>query len=597
MKETLKKYWGYDSFRPMQEEIISSALEGKDTLAILPTGGGKSICFQLPSLMKEGLAIVVSPLIALMKDQVQNLDRRGIKALAVYSGMTSREIDITLDNAVYGEYKFLYVSPERLATRLFKARLEKMNVNYLVVDEAHCISQWGYDFRPDYLEIAKIREIIPDAPVIALTATATEQVAEDIMEKLSFKEKNVLKGSFFRPNLSYVFRKAEDKNGQLLKICKGVPGSGIVYVGKRKNAEDVASLLKAMGVDAGYYHAGLSNETRARVQEDWKNGRLRVIVSTNAFGMGIDKPDVRFVCHYDLPDTVEGYFQEAGRAGRDGQKSWCVLLWNDEDLLRLRQIIRTTFPPLDYIRDIYQKVFMFIGYAYEEGRGASVKFDLEEFAKKYRLHAATAYYAIKYIEMSGYWTLTETLQVPAKLTFLVSRDQLYRIQLDDIETDTFIKVLLRMYTGLFSQYVPIDIDKIAAAGRYAPEAVLEKLKLLSRERIVKFVPQINSPLLHLSHERLYDSNLRLPVSEYNERLERSRGRLEAMIDIVSDGKECRSRRLVSYFGERDSCRCGICDVCLKTRENGLPIEDDEAEKRREYDNFVNLRPKTHKSDV
>ena len=357
MLETLKKYWGYDSFRPMQAEIISEVLAGRDVLAILPTGGGKSVCFQVPALMREGICLVVSPLIALMKDQVQNLRDRGILALAIYAGMSYREIDIALDNAIYGDYKFLYVSPERLRTDLFKARVSRMNISALVVDEAHCISQWGYDFRPDYLQIAEIRKIIgKEVPVVALTATATPQVADDIMARLEFRRPNKLVGDFARPNLSYVFRQTENKMGQLLRVCQGVKGSGIVYVSRRKNAEDLAAFLQQQGVSAEGYHAGMGRDTRTRIQEAWKAGETRVIVSTNAFGMGIDKPDVRFVCHFDMPDSLEAYFQEAGRAGRDGQPAYAVLLWNPSDIARLRQTVRATYPPLDYIRDIYQKV-------------------------------------------------------------------------------------------------------------------------------------------------------------------------------------------------------------------------------------------------
>ncbi|MBR5100552.1 MAG: ATP-dependent DNA helicase RecQ, partial [Bacteroidales bacterium] len=489
MLATLKKYWGYESFRPMQEEVICEVLAGRDVLAVLPTGGGKSVCFQVPGLMKEGICLVVSPLIALMKDQVQNLRDRGIPALAVYSGMTYREIDIALDNAIYGDYKFLYVSPERLRTDLFKARVSRMNVSQLVVDEAHCISQWGYDFRPDYLEIAEIRNIIgKQVPVVALTATATPVVARDIMEKLQFRKSNLLTGDFARPNLSYIFRETDNKMGRLLKVCQSIEGSGIVYVSRRKNAEDIAAFLQQHGVSAEGYHAGMARDTRSRIQDAWKTGETRVIVSTNAFGMGIDKPDVRFVCHYDMPDSLEAYFQEAGRAGRDGKESYAVLLWNRSDVKKLRQTVRTTYPPLDYIRDIYQKVFIFIGYAYEEGRGASVKFELEKFAKHFGLHARTAYYAIKYLETAGYWTLTETLQIPAKIQFVVSRDELYRIQLGSEDTDRFIKLLLRMYTGLFTEYVPIDEEKIAKAGRYAPDVVVDKLKQLSRRQLLKYIP-------------------------------------------------------------------------------------------------------------
>lgn len=564
MKETLRKYWGYDSFRPGQEEIISSVLEGRDTLAILPTGGGKSICFQVPALMKEGICIVVSPLIALMKDQVQNLGRRGIPALAVYSGMTHREIDIALDNAVYGDYKFLYLSPERLRTRLFRARLEKMNVSYLVIDEAHCISQWGYDFRPDYLEIAQVRALLPsDVPVIALTATATPVVAQDIMDKLGFRERRLIQGDFARPNLSYVVRRAEDKMGQLLKICSGISGSGVVYVSKRKNAENLAALLCAHGISAEGYHAGMDRLDRSQIQDRWKNGETRVIVSTNAFGMGIDKPDVRFVCHFDVPDSLEGYFQEAGRAGRDGLRAYAVLLWNSSDIRSLKQKVHTSFPPLDYIRDIYQKVFNFLGYAYEEGAGASVKFSLEDFAKHFKLNATQAYYAIRYIEMSGYWTLTETLSIPAKIQFTVSRDDLYRIQLGSPEMDSFVKVLLRLYPGLFTEYVPIDIEKIAKSGQYATEAVAGKLVALSRKQLIKYIPAINSPMLNINNERLYDKNLRLPESEYKERLGRRLEHVESIIDYISSEKGCRSEYLLRYFGQEQTSPCGTCDLCIQ----------------------------------
>ena len=564
MLATLKKYWGYENFRPMQEEIISEVLAGRDVLAILPTGGGKSVCFQVPALMREGICLVVSPLIALMKDQVQNLRDRGIPALAVYSGMTFREIDFTLDNAIYGDYKFLYVSPERLRTDLFKTRVARMHVSQLVVDEAHCISQWGYDFRPDYLQIAEIRKIIGHhIPVVALTATATPKVADDIMARLEFHRPNKLVGDFARPNLSYVFRQTENKAGQLLRVCQGVEGSGIVYVSRRKNAEDLAAFLQQHGVGAEGYHAGMGRDTRTRIQDAWKKGETRVIVSTNAFGMGIDKPDVRFVCHYDMPDSLEAYFQEAGRSGRDGQPAYAVLLWNPSDVNRLRQTVRATYPPLDYIRDIYQKVYLFLGFAYEEGRGASAKFELEKFAKHFHLHARTAYYAIKYLETAGYWTLTETLQIPAKIQFVISRDDLYRIQLGDDDIDRFVKLLLRMYTGIFSEYVPVDEEKIARAGRYAPDVVVENPRQLSRRQLLKYIPAINAPMICLNYERLDEKNLRLPQSEYDERVGRRSKRLEALIDLVENDGECRCMQMYRYFGQEDGKSCGRCDVCLR----------------------------------
>ena len=553
MLETLKRYWGYDAFRPKQQEIISSALEGRDTLAILPTGGGKSVCFQVPALMKEGIAIVVSPLIALMKDQVQNLARRGIKALAVYSGMTSREIDIALDNAVFGDYKFLYLSPERLSTQMFQTRVQRMNVSYLVVDEAHCISQWGYDFRPDYLRIAELRERIgPSVPVIALTATATPKVAADIQEKLLFRQPNLIRSSFERPNLTYLFRKVENKLGRLLKVCEKVPGSGIVYVGRRKTAEELSGFLRSQQVSAEAYHAGMDRTLRAAIQDRWKSGETRVIVSTNAFGMGIDKPDVRFVCHYDVPESIEAYFQEAGRAGRDSAPAWAVLLWNDSDVARLRQIVRVSMPPLPYIKDIYSKVFNYLEIPYEEGNGQTRKFVVEDFARHFRLHAATAWYAVKYIETAGYWTLTEELEVPSRITFLVTRDELYRVQLQDRETDTFLKVLMRIYTGIFSGYVPIDETQIARFGHYAVDVVVEKLKDLASRRILSYVPHFRSPLIHFHFERLTPENLLLTVRDYEAALERHTSRVEAMLSLLEEPEETRVASMLSYFGEEKS---------------------------------------------
>ena len=550
MLETLKKYWGYDSFRPRQEEIISSALEGRDVLAILPTGGGKSICFQVPSLMRDGIAIVISPLIALMKDQVQNLARRGIKALAVYSGMTAREIDIALDNAVYGDYKFLYVSPERLNTPVFQTRVQKMAVNFLVVDEAHCISQWGYDFRPDYLRIVELRDRIGrDVPVIALTATATPAVAADIQEKLGFRQPNLIRVSFARPNLEYLFREVENKLGMLLKISAKIEGSGIVYVSRRRTAEDIAAFLRTQQVSAEAYHAGLERGHRGAIQDRWQKGETRIIVSTNAFGMGIDKPDVRFVCHYDVPESIEAYFQEAGRAGRDGKPAWAVLLWNEADVRRLREIVRVSLPPLDYIKDIYSKVFNYLQIAYEDGEGQTRKFNVEDFARHFGLHAATAWYAVKYIEGAGYWTVTEEVEVPSRISFLVPRDELYRFQLQDRDADTFLKVLMRMYTGVFSGYVPIDEERIARYGHYAVDVVKEKLKALSSKRILAYVPYFRSPLIHFTYERLVPENLRLPQADYDVAKERLSSRIESMIALLHEDEKNRIETMLAYFGE------------------------------------------------
>ena len=413
-QETLKEYWGYDSFRPKQEEIVSAALEGRDVLAILPTGGGKSVCFQVPGMMKDGIAIVVTPLIALMKDQVQNLTDRGIRALCINAGMGRREVDNALNNALYGDFKFLYVSPERLGTRLFQSYVQEMKVSYIVVDEAHCISQWGYDFRPDYLQIGKLRELV-DAPVIALTATATPQVAEDIMERLGFKDKFQIKSGFERPNLSYIVRRTEDKLGQLLNICNSVDGTGVVYVRSRKKTEELSAFLSANGVSASFYHAGLGQQSRTDRQEQWKSDKIRVMVCTNAFGMGIDKPDVRFVIHFDVPDSPEAYFQEAGRGGRDGKRSFAVMLWNSSDVKRLRQLETVSFPSLEYIEDIYHKVHIFYQIPYDAGVGRQLKFDLEEFCKHFKLQRSSAYYAIQYIEKTSHWTFSEDVDISTKV--------------------------------------------------------------------------------------------------------------------------------------------------------------------------------------
>lgn len=564
----MKKYWGYTTFRPKQEEIISSALDGKDVLAILPTGGGKSLCFQLPAMMRDGLAVVVSPLISLIRDQVQNLRARGIKALAVHSGMTRREIDITLDNAVYGDYKFLYLSPERLRTEIFRKRVQKMQVNFLVVDEAHCISQWGYDFRPDYLQIADIRELLPGVPVIALTATATPQVAKDIEDKLHFPEDNIICSGFERPNLSYIVRKTEDKFGTLLSVCRSVQGSGIVYVRERKAARDVASFLCSQGESAGFYHAGLSKEERSSIQEKWKRGDLRVIAATNAFGMGIDKPDVRFVCHFDVPEAVESYYQEAGRAGRDGLRSWAVLLWNKSDIRRLESIYQTTFPGLDYMADIYQKMYKFFNIAYEDGAGAVYKFNLMEFVRRYKLGAAMAYNAIKYIETVGYWSVTDEIDNPTRITFTVSRDDLYRIQLRDPSLDTFVKALMRIYPGLFSHMVSIDEDYIARVIQQPSRVVRLKLLQLSRAGVLRYIPRARSPLICFSGERLTPGNLYLSEKNYEQRKRLFKERLDAMYTYISPVSDrsaaqsaCRSRRLSAYF-DQEQCRpCGICDLC------------------------------------
>ena len=558
--EVLKQYWGYDAFRPMQEEIIRSAEEGRDVLAILPTGGGKSVCFQVPALLKDGIALVVTPLIALMKDQVQNLAARGIRAIAVHAGMNRHEVDLALNNAAYGDCKFLYISPERIQTRLFQSYLPVLDISYIVVDEAHCISQWGYDFRPEYLQIGVLRTVV-DAPVIALTATATPAVADDIMERLAFREKNVLKSGFERPNLSYIVRKSEDKAGSLLSVCSGVPGTGIVYVRNRKRTEETAAMLRAAGVSASFYHAGVSTEVRTLRQEDWKAGRTRVMVCPNAFGMGIDTPDVRFVVHYDLPDSPEAYFQEAGRAGRDGKPSYAVLLWNDGDRKRLAQIEKASFPSLDYIEDIYHKVHVFHGIPYDTGMGRQLKFDIPAFCRHFHLQQAPVFYAVKYLERAGHWTFSEDLEIRTRVQVTIDRTALYGVELPDPRMVPLLETLMRSYTALFSYPVSIDEDLIAGkCGLTVPE-LRQLLYGLSVNHVIKYIPADRADVLYLLHDRLHEKNVDLVPSRY----ERLRGafqeRIRTMLDFVSEDRECRSRYLLRYFGQDESEDCGRCDIC------------------------------------
>ena len=558
--EILKEYWGYDSFRPMQEDIVNAALDGKDVLAILPTGGGKSVCFQVPALMREGIAIVVTPLIALMKDQVQNLNDRGIKALCVNAGMGQREVEIVLNNAAYGDFKFLYVSPERLGTRLFKNYVQEMNVSYIVVDEAHCISQWGYDFRPDYLQIGKVREMA-DAPVIALTATATPEVADDIMNRLGFQEKTLIKSGFERPNLSYIVRKCEDKLGQLLSICSSVAGTGIVYVRSRRKTEELAAFLTANGISSSFYHAGLGPDSRTDRQAKWKKDEIRVMVCTNAFGMGIDKPDVRFVIHFDLPDSPEAYFQEAGRGGRDGKRSFAVLLWNSNDLKRMRQIATVSFPSLEYVEDIYQKVHSFFQIPYDTGEGRQLKFNIDDFCRHYSLQRASAYYAIVYIERTGHWTLSEDIDLATRVQIAVDRNELYDVDFPDQRMPALLEVLMRKYTGLFSYPVPIDEDYVASQIGVTVPALRQLLYNLSLEHVIRYVPCDRATVLFLHHDRLRPKNVNLDPERY-ERLKASAlERMQKMIDYVGQDEVCRSSYLLEYFGQTETTDCKTCDVC------------------------------------
>ena len=559
-QEVLHTYWGYDGFRPMQEEIIHQALEGRDVLAILPTGGGKSVCFQVPCLMREGIGLVITPLIALMKDQVQNLMDRGIRALAVHAGMNRHEVDLALNNAAYGDYKFLYLSPERLQTRLFQSYLDVLRISYIVVDEAHCISQWGYDFRPSYLRIGELRPLI-QAPVIALTATATPVVAKDIMERLRFKEPNLLRAGFERPNLSYIVRHTQDKMGQIRAVCQGVPGSGIVYVRSREKAGEMAAAMKQAGISASFYHAGLGPVTRAERQEEWKQGKTRVMVCTNAFGMGIDKPDVRFVIHADMPDSPEAYFQEAGRAGRDGKPAYAVLLWNGTDTARLKKLEQVSFPSLEYIEDIYQKMHVFFEIPYDNGAGRMLKLDVREFCRHYKLQEAPAYYAIKYIEREGHWTLAEDVDIQTRIKIDVDRTQLYNIDLPDPLMPAVLEALMRNYTGVFSQATPIDEEFIAGRCGVSVPTLRQLFYNLSVNHVIRYIPQDHATVLFLAHDRLRPGNVKLSPERYSMLRSTYRERVETMMEFAAEDDTCRSQYLLRYFGQEESSPCGSCDIC------------------------------------
>ncbi len=572
----LKKYWGYDSFRPVQEQIIESVLSGRDTLALMPTGGGKSLTYQVPTLVRDGLCIVVTPLIALMKDQVDRLRKLGVNAVAVHSGLNSNQIDIALDNCVYGDVKFLYVAPERLTSEAFRLRVQRMNVSLLAVDEAHCICQWGYDFRPSYLRIAELRRLLPKTPVLALTASATPQVAEDIMEKLLFASPHILRSSFARPNLSYIVRHTEEKNEQLLRVIRNVGGTGIVYVRTREGTEKIATFLRNNGISADFYHAGLSYPERSVKQESWIEGRTSVMVATNAFGMGIDKANVRFVVHCAPCDSIEAYYQEAGRAGRDGLRSYAVLLHAPDDAPRIRQRFEIEFPPIETIKSIYDRVGSFLQMAIGDGHQTAHPFNLGEFCRREKLYDGTVLKAFKLLQQNGYMTLTDANENPPRIMFCVSRDELYKFRVIQGDLDQFLRVVLRLYEGLFTDFRPIDIKEIATWSGYTVERVHEFLQRLWKLRIIRYIPSNRSPILYFETERLPIESLYISPESYKQRKEIHQSQFDHMLSYTGNETECRSVFLERYFGGNDPKPCGVCDFCIAQKKGSTQKTEHEV---------------------
>ncbi len=568
-KQILIKYWGFSSFRPLQEEIIGSVAEGKDTLGLMPTGGGKSITFQVPALAQEGICLVITPLIALMKDQVNRLNELEIRAVAIHSGMTAEEIDNALENCIYGDYKFMYVSPERISTRIFQAKASRLNLSMVVIDEAHCISQWGYDFRPSYLKIALLRDHISEkVPFLALTASATPQVTDDIMKKLAFREKNVLKTSFDRKNISYMVRKVEDKGTYLIKTLQKAKGSGIVYVRSRKRCKEVAELLVANGISADFYHAGLTDELRDKKQASWTMGETRVIIATNAFGMGIDKSEVRFVIHWDIPDSIESYFQESGRCGRDGKPAFAVLLYSPADKNRLTDAIRKKFPAIEKIKDSYEALCNYLQIPLGSGKDHVFEFNMYDFVSRYRLPVIETYNSLQFLQREGYMEFTEEINNPSRVHFIVSRDDLYKFQVANESFDGFIKLLLRSYTGMFSEFVPINEEALSRKSAVTRETIYQYLVKLSSLNIIRYIPGKKTALVIFTEERLVRKALMISPDNYLHVKEKYEIRLNKMIEYADSDSHCRSVYLLRYFGE-ESDRCGKCDVCRERNELDL----------------------------
>lgn len=568
LKAALRKYWGHSEFRPMQLETMLSVCSGRDTLSLMPTGAGKSIIYQVPTLATDGFCIVITPLIALMKDQVDKLRSLGISAVSIHSGMSPSQIDIALDNCVYGDVKFLYVAPERVASEIFRLRLPRMNPTMIAVDEAHCISQWGYDFRPSYLRIAELRTILPEVPILALTASATADVAQDIMAQLKFVDGVLLRSPFARPNLSYSVRKIDDKNEQLMRVINNVAGCGIVYVRTRQGVEQLAGTLAETGVPVTYYHGGMESAERNIRQEEWISGKKRVMVATNAFGMGIDKSDVRFVVHYSICDSVENYYQETGRAGRDGRRAYAVLLVSPDDRHRTLNRFATEYPSLEVIKNIYESIFNYLQVGIGEGREYSFDFNVYDFCRKYRLFSWTALNAIKILQSNDYMVLTDESDHPARVMFIVSRDNLYRLRVERQDLDNFLRVLLRMYNGLFTEFRSVNEQEIAAVSGYTVDKVKELFKTLWQLRVIRYIPARRTPLLYFPQERLPVEDVYIAPTTYKIRKELAATRYEKIFAYADNVSECRSAWIQRYFGEPDPQDCGVCDVCLERRREG-----------------------------
>ena len=580
IRDILLRYWGFSNFRPMQEEIIQSVLDGKDTLALLPTGGGKSICFQVPALAKDGLCIVVTPLIALMKDQVENLKKKGIKAVAVYSGMHRHEISMAFDNCMFGDIKFLYLSPERLQTEQFQLVLQKMKVCLLAVDEAHCVSQWGYDFRPPYLKVADIRRFLPGVPVLALTATATADVIKDIQQKLGFSKENVFRKSFERKNLTYLVIKEEDKLGRLLRILRKVQGPGIVYVRNRRKTAETASFLNKQGIRADFYHAGLDVKARDHKQEAWIREVNRIMVATNAFGMGIDKPNVRVVVHLDLPDSLEAYFQEAGRGGRDEKRAYAVILVQPSDIIRLKDNIDKEYPPPEKIREVYQALGNYLQLPVGSGKDEPFNVDINAFSRNYGFNPVIAFSALRLLEREGYLALNEGIENPSRIHFEAGREEIYRYQVQNKSLDPFIKLLLRSYSGVFTEFVPVNEAELARRAEVTEEDVRKNLTFLQKGGILTYVPGSAKPQIIFITERMETKNLLFTQEHYHARKKMAVTRMEAVREYANSADACRSQVLLGYFGEGNAQRCGRCDVCLE--RNKMDLNEIEFEAIREF---------------